>query len=669
MNRLSRQTSPYLRQHQDNPVHWWAWGDEAFAAARTQNKPILLSVGYAACHWCHVMAHESFEDSGTAELMNEGFINIKVDREERPDVDAVYQKALAVMGESGGWPLTMFLTPQGQPFWGGTYFPPAPRYGRPSFQQVLTQLAKVWREDRSKIDEQATSLHGAIAHRPAEALRDGLSFELINDAARHLLDYMDHENGGLSGAPKFPMPFVWEFVWRAYKRTNDAGLKSAVVTTLDRICQGGICDHLGGGFARYSTDDRWLAPHFEKMLYDNALLIGLMALVWQETGSPLYAQRTAETIAWLEREMLGESGAYTSALDADSEGEEGRFYVWSETEISALLGDAAALFKDAYDIAPGGNWEGKTILNRLSEPSFNTGEDDKLAPMRAKLLAHRASRVRPGRDHKILADWNGLAVESLARAALIFSNPDWLAIARRIYTAVSTTMTWQDGPGRTRLGHSFCDGVLQQVDVLDDYAHMANAALALHGATGNESYIASAKKWVAVANDVFWDPAGGYFFTPADRNDLIVRTKTAHDSAQPSGNGAMVLALARLHALTGEDDYRARADTVCQTFAAEAFKAFPHAVTVLNGYDLLANPLGVVITGAHRDALAKAVWSVSEPNLVLSVVDDANSLPPLHPAYGKKALAGRATAYVCRGPVCSAPVTEAEALIATLQRS
>ena len=278
-NRLGHETSPYLRQHQDNPVHWWAWGDEAFAAARDEGKPILLSVGYAACHWCHVMAHESFEDPATAALMNQGFINIKVDREERPDVDAVYQKALAVMGESGGWPLTMFLTPQGQPFWGGTYFPPAPRYGRPAFQQVLTQLAKAWREDKSAVHEQAQSLHGAIANRPAESLRDALSLSMLDDAARQLLDHMDPENGGLQGAPKFPMPFVWEFLWRAHNRTADQKLKTAVVTTLDHICQGGIYDHVGGGFARYSTDRQWLAPHFEKMLYDNAQLIGMLTLV------------------------------------------------------------------------------------------------------------------------------------------------------------------------------------------------------------------------------------------------------------------------------------------------------------------------------------------------------------------------------------------------------
>jgi len=668
-NRLGAETSPYLRQHKDNPVHWWPWGDEAFAAARAQDKPVLLSVGYAACHWCHVMAHESFEDPATAALMNRDYINIKVDREERPDIDAIYQKALAIMGEHGGWPLTMFLTPSGQPFWGGTYFPPAPRYGRPGFQQVLTQLAKVWREDRDKIAEQARSLHGAISYRAAESLRDGLSIGLLNDAAAHLLEFVDTEHGGLRGAPKFPMPVLWEFVWRAYQRTGDGRFKTAAITTLDRICRGGIYDHLGGGFARYSTDARWLAPHFEKMLYDNAQLVGLLTLLWQETHSPLYARRIAETVAWLEREMAAEGGAYAAALDADSEGEEGKFYVWTAAEIDAALGVDAAAFKAAYDVTPGGNWEGRVILNRLHATAFSDGEEDKLAPLRATLLAVRARRVRPGRDDKVLADWNGLAVEALVKAALAFDRADWLAAAGRVYGAVMSSMSWVDGAGRRRLGHSCCAGVLNRADVLDDYAHMANAALALFGATGAASYLSDAQALVATADALFWDDAeGGYFFTPADRSQLIVRTKTAQDSAQPSGNGALALALARLHALTGETCYRDRTDTVCAVFAAEAFKAFPHAVTVLNGYDLLAAPISVVIVGTERDALVRAAGAVSEPNLVLAQLDDAGALPPPHPAHGKTAVGGRATAYVCRGPVCSAPVTEAAALIAALAR-
>ncbi|MSO96978.1 MAG: thioredoxin domain-containing protein [Rhodospirillaceae bacterium] len=669
-NRLGSETSPYLRQHQANPVHWWAWGDDAFAAARTQNKPILLSVGYAACHWCHVMAHESFEDPATAALMNAHFINIKVDREERPDVDAIYQKALAVMGESGGWPLTMFIMPDGQPFWGGTYFPISPRYGRPGFQQVLTQLSRVWAESRDKIIEQADGLTAAITHRSGDELRDGLSMELLDNAADHLLEFVDQECGGLSGAPKFPMPFVWEFVWRAYRRTGDARLKSAVTLTLDNICQGGIYDHLGGGFARYSTDPRWLAPHFEKMLYDNAQLIGLFTLVWQEARKPLYAARIAETISWLEREMVGENGAYVSAFDADSEGEEGKFYVWTEAEVDAALGSNSASFKKAYDATPAGNWEGHTILNRLNTMVFDEAEDKTLAPARATLLKARETRIPPGRDDKILADWNGLAIESLARAAMAFDCGDWLNIATRLYTAVVSTMAWRDAAGRDRLGHSLCGGVLQRVDLLDDYANMANAALMLNMAAGEPRYLADAERWIGVVNDLFSDDTGGYFFTPSDRADLIVRTKTAHDCAQPSGNGAMALALARLYALTGIETYRTQAALITHTFAGEAFKVFPHAATVLNGFDLLTNPISVVIAGrrgdAKTDALIRAAWSVSEANLVLMVMADGRALPAAHPAHGKMALDGQAAAYVCRGLTCSAPVTDPAALVKLL---
>jgi uncharacterized protein YyaL (SSP411 family) len=328
-NRLVEETSPYLLQHKDNPVHWWPWSSEAFSAARASGKPILLSVGYSACHWCHVMAHESFENGDVAAVMNATFINIKVDREERPDVDAIYQKALALMGEQGGWPLTMFLGPDGQPFWGGTYFPPSPAYGRPSFSQVLSQIHKVWREQPEDVRKQSEALNAAIGEQHVERLRDGLSLTLIDAAAERLLDYVDASAGGMNGAPKFPMPFVFEFLWRAYKRKNDPRCRNAVLVTLRHLCQGGIYDHLGGGFARYATDANWLVPHFEKMLYDNAQLIDLMTLVWQETKDPLFAVRVRETVTWLTREMMGENGAFVASFDADSDGEEGKFYVWT----------------------------------------------------------------------------------------------------------------------------------------------------------------------------------------------------------------------------------------------------------------------------------------------------------------------------------------------------
>lgn len=655
-NRLGQETSPYLLQHADNPVAWQPWDDAAFAQARAENKPILLSVGYAACHWCHVMAHESFEDDGIAALMNDHFIAIKVDREERPDVDAIYQKALAMMGENGGWPLTMFLTPDGAPFWGGTYFPPEDRWGRPGFPRVLSELAKVWRDTPDKVANNAGILRDALVnppHQPDAADHASLSVPLLDRAARSVLSHVDTAWGGLQGAPKFPMPFVFDFLWRAWRRTKEAPLRDAVTVTLDHLCQGGIHDHLGGGFARYSTDAFWLAPHFEKMLYDNAQLIDLLTLVWRETRNPLYAARVAEAVAWLEREMLTEDGAFAATLDADSEGEEGRFYVWSEAEIDALLGPKAAAFKQVYDVTPGGNWEGKTILRRNAGPHAPHVNEEDLARQRAVLLAARDKRVRPGRDDKVLADWNGLMIAALANAGMAFGRPELITLARRAFDRVVALLGREDG----RLGHSYRAGRRQDAAMLDDYAAMARAALALHEAQGDDALLAAARGWVKVVDTHYWDHgAGGYFFTADDATDLLVRTKTAIDNAVPSGNGMMVQVLGKLYLLTGNEAWRQRAESLLAAMAPEAIRSFPSSATFLNGFELLARGVQVAIaTPPGQDAavgnLRRAALDSGEPTLTLTAATT-----------DKPAVDGKATAYVCRGPVCSPPVTEAEAL-------
>jgi len=672
-NRLAEETSPYLLQHRDNPVHWWPWGEEALAAARARNQPILLSVGYSACHWCHVMAHESFEKSEIAALMNRDFINIKVDREERPDIDAIYQKALALMGEHGGWPLTIFLKPDGKPFWGGTYFPPAPAYGRPSFRDVLTQMARAWREQQDEVGKQSDVLVAAISELHVERLRDGLSMSLLDAAAERLLDYVDMSSGGMNGAPKFPMPFVLDFMWRAYKRGGDERFAKAVTLTLTRMCQGGIYDHLGGGFARYTTDAEWLVPHFEKMLYDNAQLIAVMTTTWQHTHDPVLAQRIRETIDWLTREMTGENGAFTASLDADSEGQEGKFYVWTAAEIDNLLGAEAAFFKSAYGVSPEGNWEGSNILNRTGEAHvpYDRERESHLAIGRGILLHTRAKRIPPGRDDKVLADWNGLTIAAIAQAGATFAEPLWIMLAEDVFRAVTETMSWTDDAGRARLGHSLCRGRLQRTAMLDDYANMINAALALYAVTGEATYRARAEAWVEVADALYWDDAsGGYFFTGIDASDVIVRTKTANDSAVPSGNGSMAFALARLFYLTGKADYRDRATKTIAALEVEAMKSFPHATTLLNAFELLHAGLQVVIVGAHDDAktrdLLRVVYAQSLPNLILNVIADGNSLPQDHPAYGKSEVGGQPAAYICRGPVCAAPQTTAQGLLNAL---
>src|SRR5471032_2411039 len=448
-NRLSEATSPYLLQHKHNPVDWWQWGPEALAEAKSSNRPILLSVGYAACHWCHVMAHESFEDEQTAKVMNELFVNIKVDREERPDIDQIYMNALHLLGEQGGWPLTMFLTPAAEPVWGGTYFPKESKFGRPAFTDILREVSRLFREEPSKIEQNRAALLVRLADKARPAGRVTIGLKELDAAARQIGNAFDAVHGGLRGAPKFPQPAILEMLWRAGLRTGDVKFFDTVEHSLERMSEGGIYDHLGGGFSRYSVDERWLCPHFEKMLYDNAQLLELLALAWQRSGTPLFKARAQETVGWLAREMTTPEGASAASLDADSEGEEGKFYVWSKNEIIELLGpEAGGFFAHHYDVTNDGNFEGHHILNRLASVERSAADEARLSQLRAILLEARAGRVRPGLDDKVLADWNGLMIAALVNAGVIFDEPEWLAMARRAIDFIATTMTKGD-----RLGH------------------------------------------------------------------------------------------------------------------------------------------------------------------------------------------------------------------------
>ncbi len=669
-NRLGEETSPYLLQHKDNPVHWRAWGEAALAAAKAENKPILLSIGYAACHWCHVMAHESFENPAISGLMNKLYINIKVDREERPDLDAIYQHALALLGEQGGWPLTMFLTPDGEPFWGGTYFPPEPRWGRPGFAQVLQGVAQTYRSEPDKVGKNVTILREALAKLGQPEPGEGVDPALYDRMAERLLREVDPLNGGIGTAPKFPQCGIFELLWRAWRRTRQAPYRDAVLRTLTTICQGGIYDHLGGGFARYSVDARWLAPHFEKMLYDNAELIDLLTTVWQEVRDPLYAQRVAETIDWLEREMATEGGGFASSLDADSEHEEGKFYVWSTEEIDAALEAEAAVFEEVYDVTAEGNWEGHTILNRLHHPALLSDETEALlARCRARLFALRAPRVRPGTDDKVLADWNGLMIAALAHAGVAFERPEWVAMATRAFAFIERDMAAPNG----RLFHSWRGGAARHPASVDDYANLCRAALMLHEATQNPAYLAAAQGWVAVLDRHYWDTAsGGYFFAADDTPGLIARAKTAADAAVPAGNGTLVGVLTRLAILTGDEAYRDQADAIIRAFAGEVARNFFPLATLINNTELAQKPVQIVLVGAADDpklaALRRAVYSVSLPRQIVQVVAPGEALPAAHPAYGKPLVGGKATAYVCEGPVCSLPIVESQELIDALAK-
>src|SRR6188768_3922426 len=474
VNRLAQATSPYLLQHKHNPVDWWTWGPEALGEAKRTNKPILLSVGYAACHWCHVMAHESFEDEATARVMNELFVNIKVDREERPDIDQIYMNALHLLGEQGGWPLTMFLTPAGEPVWGGTYFPKEARYGRAAFTDVLREVARLFREEPDRIGKNRDALMARLAERARPEGKITVGVAELDRVANGIARAIDTQNGGLRGAPKFPQCGLFELLWRAGERapaeqnetrTGAGAFFGRVLLTLEHICEGGIYDHLGGGFARYSVDERWLVPHFEKMLYDNAQLLELLALAWQRSGNSLFAQRARETVGWLGREMTTGEGAFSASLDADSEGEEGKFYVWSLAEVMDVLGaEDGEYFARHYDVTPDGNFEGHSILNRLAGLDRIAEDEKRLTQLRAKLLAVRETRIRPGLDDKVLADWNGLMIAALVNSALIMDDPDWLTMARRAFDFVARSMTKGD-----RLGHSWREGKLLFPGLASDF--------------------------------------------------------------------------------------------------------------------------------------------------------------------------------------------------------
>ena len=670
-NALALASSPYLQQHRDNPVDWVQWGADAFARAEAEDKPILLSIGYAACHWCHVMAHESFEDEATARLMNENFVCVKVDREERPDLDHVYQSALAALDGQGGWPLTMFLDAGGTPFWGGTYFPPEPRWGRPGFPDILARILDVYRSSPEKVQESTremgTILQGLSAP-PAAGTPVELSPAFLDRAALALLGAMDPDHGGFRGAPKFPQFTSFEFLWRVHVRGGTAGAGAAVQCALDGMSLGGIYDHLGGGMARYATDDAWLVPHFEKMLYDNALYLDLLTWVWRATGAPLYAQRARETVDWALSEMTAASGAFVSSYDADSEGEEGRYYVWTAAEIDALLGADATQFRRAYGVTPGGNWEGKTILS-LSAAFAEEAAGETLTRARGILAQARRSRVAPARDDKVLADWNGLMIAALAEAGTAFAEPKWIAAAERAFDAIAGGQS--DGD---RLFHASCDGRMAPIGFLDDYTAMARAALALFEITGGARYLERARAWVGVLESEYCDDtAGGYYTAAADGDArLLVRPRHAHDSAQPSGNGLAAQVVARLFHLTGDDAYRVRAEAILQSFAAEVPRHPIALASVLNAFDLLSGAVQIAVIGTRgetaTEALIAAALSCPSPNRVLLVAAPGADLPVTHPAAGKAMPGGKPAAYVCVGTTCSAPVTGADALLAALER-
>jgi hypothetical protein len=671
-NRLAHETSPYLQQHAENPVDWHPWGEEALRLARERDKPILLSIGYSACHWCHVMAHESFEDPAVAQVMNELFVNVKVDREERPDLDQIYQVAHQMFNQrGGGWPLTAFLTPDQVPFFVGTYFPKTRRYGAPAFPELLERVSRYYREHKDDLAQQKRAVTAAFGRiRPETAAHDGeFSGEVIAEAIGGLKASFDGEHGGFGGAPKFPHPTDLELLMRRHAATGDTHALQVAVFTLERMAEGGICDQLGGGFCRYSVDATWTIPHFEKMLYDNGPLLRLYAEAWAATGKPLFARVAAETAGWIMREMQSPEGGYHSSLDADSEHEEGKFYVWTPGEVARLLtAEEYAVVAPHYGLDAQANFEGSHWHLRVARPlravaaALGRSEEEcaeLLESARAKLLAAREKRVRPGRDDKVLVSWNALAIRGMARAATVFRRPEWLASARRALEFIQRTM-WRDGS----LLATYKDGRAHLNAYVDDYAFLLDAALEMLQADFRGADLAFARALAEALLGRFEDAGdGGFFFTSHDHEQLIHRPKPGHDNATPSGNGVAAFALARLGHLTGEARYLEAARRTLAAFYP-SMQRYPGGFGALSIAleEAIAPPTVVVLRGP---APQLAPWLAElapehRPQRVLVAIDGAESGLP--PALDKPAAPGRVNAYVCRGVTCLEPVSELGAL-------
>jgi uncharacterized protein YyaL (SSP411 family) len=686
-NRLGGETSPYLLQHAHNPVDWYPWGEEAFARAREEAKPILLSVGYSACHWCHVMERESFENEAIAARMNRDFINIKVDREERPDVDAIYMSAVQLMTGQGGWPMTMFLTPDGKPFHGGTYFPPHDLYGRPGFPRVLEAVADAWRTQRLQIDAQAADMVSNLqkGNDFTRGLPDSLlTPAVLENAYNALAPQFDNRNGGFGGAPKFPQPANLEFLLRFHASSRRLEPLRMVEKTLQRMALGGIYDQLGGGFHRYSTDQTWLVPHFEKMLYDNAQLAQTYAHCYQATGKSFYRGIAEETLEYVLREMTGPEGGFYSAQDADSEGIEGKFFVWTPDEIAAVIGDRdAAVVSAFYDVTPAGNWDGHNILHVVKDASDVAAECGLsveeaagiLDSARIKLLAARGTRVMPGLDDKALTSWNGLMLTALSECASIFDRDDFRRAAIRNARFVLDNLLVSEAGGRSRLLRTYRNGQAKLNAYLEDYAFYADGLLYLYEATFDTQWLDSAQMLIDILLERFWDERdGGFFSTSDDHETLIQRPKDWDDNATPSGNSVAVGVMLKLAVLRGEERYRRAAARVLRKLGPVLEKHPYGFARMLGALDLyLASPREIAIIGQLEDpatsALLGAVHSIYLPNKVLAGCDGI-SVPTNIPLLVDRPLrGGKPTAYVCENFTCKQPVIDAEALGAQLQAS
>jgi uncharacterized protein len=729
-NKLINESSPYLLQHAHNPVDWYAWGEEAFEKARAEDKPLLVSIGYSACHWCHVMEHESFEDAGVAAIMNEHFVNIKVDMEERPDVDQIYMNFVQLTTGRGGWPMNVFITPDKLPFFGGTYFPPAQRYNMPSWPQILQSIAEAWREKREELLHSANDILGELRRLSITNISiSGLSGDLLDTAYQSFVRAFDAKNGGFGGAPKFPAAMSMEFLLRYWKRTGDSGALEMVKKSAEKMANGGIYDQIGGGFHRYAVDAIWLVPHFEKMLYDNAQLIRIYLHLYQITKaeSPVSADAeffkriAVETLEYVKREMLDASGGFYSTQDADSEGEEGKFFVWTPDEIEAVLGEEEAReFCAYYDVTTDGNFEGKNILNirggitgdlgnkttdarrPLTTPSAEAAatpplEGGELVGWKAKLFDEREKRIKPFRDEKVLTAWNGLMLAAFAEASAVLGDESYLEIAKRNAEFLLENLMQKEGShddgesialadarasatGRPRLLRTWKDGRAKLNGYIEDYANLADGLIELYQVSGEAKYLTEAKRLADTMITEFWDEEnGGFFFTSNDHEELIVRNKDFFDNATPSGNSVaadVLLKLAKLYEGGSYSEppegtlpdgrvsarmYERFAATVLRS-AASQIKRFPNGFgRALSAIEFhLGETKEVVIVGERGNELERELWSEYRPNKVVAMSDETGTALPL--LADRVQVDGKATVYVCENFVCQRPVTSVEEL-------
>ncbi|MFA9469136.1 MAG: thioredoxin domain-containing protein [Deltaproteobacteria bacterium] len=667
-NHLQNETSPYLLQHADNPVDWHPWGDEAMRLASEQDKPIFLSIGYSACHWCHVMAHESFEDEATAAQMNADFINVKVDREERPDIDSIYMQAVNAMIGRGGWPMTVFLTPDGKPFYAGTYFPDEPRHGMPSFRQILTGVTQAWQRDRENVDGSASEVAERLQALSSVGFeQQPLDSDTLRGALRGLGQQFDATWGGFGEAPKFPQPMAIELLLREFLRSKDEHALEMAETTLQKMAEGGMWDQIGGGFARYSVDHRWLVPHFEKMLYDNAQLARVYLHAWQVTGNDFYRRITEETLDYVLLEMRHENGGFYSSQDADSEGVEGKFYVWSADEIRDALGEDADVFMQIYGVSDEGNWEGQNILNLRVDPkrlAVQLGTDagslcSRLAAARTGLYGLRSQRAWPGLDDKVLTSWNGLMLAAFAEAGQTLRRPDYIEAAISNADFLHRTMRRDSG----RLFRTWKAGSEAKYNAyLEDYAFLADGLLALYEATFEASWVDWARELAELMLAHFRDTTnGGFFDTSDDHEQLIHRPKDLQDNAVPSGNAMAASVLTKLSLLTGNGDYWQVAEQSTATmskFMSQYPSGFGQWLNVASF--MLSEPREIALVGS-ADAIAPLLEVARDgyqPFQVVAAGEEA-SLPLLE---NRPQIDGRGTAYVCRQFLCQAPVTKPEEL-------